>query len=75
MKELLKWILCIVMIGMFIVACLAGLFLGTDLLKQGLTIEKINEAALDCHDAWLQPYVSARNHSGEPVSIKCRGFD
>ena len=71
MKE--KTVYAILLI--LLVIGLPSLFVGTDLFTQGLTIEKINEAALDCHRGGLQSYVSARNHSGEPVTIKCRGFD
>ena len=75
MKNIMYKVASVIIIAIFIVFGLACLFLGTDLLRQGLTIEKINEAALDCHRGGLQSYVSARNHSGEPVTIKCRGFD
>ena len=75
MKNIAYGIGCVIILGVFLAFCVAYLFLGTDLYRQGLTIAEVNDEALNCHRAGLQSYVTAKNDDGDPISISCRGFD
>ena len=61
--------------GTALIIGLIWMFLCTDWFFQPLSIEQIYQKTEECRKAWLQSYVSERNFNGDPVNIKCRGFE